>query len=143
MLRVIAFVVATGLAACQLCTEETASRALAQQPLGARCHTDGECAAGVGCIEDLCTRRCDLDESCPAGTHCVLTGLCLPACDLDADCLLGATAARCSHATSPAYCFPVSCNSDAVCPTGSRCVEASLAYGITWNEVCATGWCQR
>jgi hypothetical protein len=43
----------------------------------------------------------------------------------------------------PAYCFMVPCDPDAECPAEGRCVNASGAYGITWNETCATGSCQR
>jgi hypothetical protein len=142
----LAAVATAALGACQMCEDPVPSKALSNEPAGARCRTSGECAAGLPCTEGLCALGCaGIPSACPAGTACVLTGLCLPGCAADADCQLGSTAGACTGALppSPAYCFPVSCNADEECPPGSRCVEASRATGITWNDTCTTGWCQR
>jgi hypothetical protein len=139
-------VVAAFLGACQISEAPVPSKALANEPAGARCHATSECATGLECLEDFCSVSCAADPAvCPAGTGCVLTGLCLPGCAVEADCQLGSTAGTCvgPPAASPSYCFFIACDSDAQCPSGSRCVEVSRARGITWNDTCTTGWCQR
>jgi hypothetical protein len=140
--------VAAAVGACQICSDPVPAKPLSNEPAGARCHSSADCAAGLPCLEGLCAVSCagtPPSPACPAGTNCVLTGLCLPACAADGDCQLGSTAGRCIPAAGEAlsYCFPVACDSDAECPVGSRCVEVSRASGITWNDTCTTGWCQR
>jgi hypothetical protein len=146
--RVALVAVAVTFAACQTCSDPVPAKPLSDEPLGARCRASADCSAGLPCLEGFCSPSCAgnaLPLACPAGTSCVLTGLCFPGCDSDADCQLGSTAGRCIPASGdvPSYCFPASCDSDAECPAGSRCVEASRASGITWNDTCTTGWCQR
>jgi hypothetical protein len=146
--KALVLAVASALAACQTCSDPVPAHPLSEEPAGARCHADADCAGGLPCLEGICAVGCGgnpAPPACPAGTACVLTGLCLPGCASGADCQLGSTAGQCvpAFAGVPAYCFPVSCDTDAECPAGSRCVEASRASGITWKDSCATGWCQR
>ena len=137
---------AAGSWGCQYCVDGPRSSAVSDQPLGAHCGGVADCAVGLACIDDLCSVSCAGDPSaCPPGSGCIFGYLCLPPCASDDDCLLGATVGRCTGppAADPPYCFPVGCDRDDDCPPGGRCVDASEARGITWNDSCATGYCQR
>lgn len=133
------------LAGCQWCTDPVPRHAVSDQPLGARCEAPGECAAGLECLDSTCTVACAADpQICPEGSACWSGRYCLPGCTTDEDCLLGATVGACAGppATDPPYCYPRTCDAEADCPVG-RCAGLSLASGITWNEVCSPGYCQR
>jgi hypothetical protein len=146
ILRVALLAAALVHAACQYCVDGPGPHAVSSQPLGARCKASTECAAGLACIEDYCTVSCaGAPTTCPAGSNCIFDRLCLPMCSTDADCLLGSSVARCLGPSPPnaAYCFNDVCKSDAECPPRGRCVGVSKARGITWNEFCSHGFCQR
>jgi len=130
---------------CQVCSDPTPRHAVSDQPLGARCEIGAECAAGLACLDFTCTISCEgAPQACPAGSTCWSGRYCLPSCASDEDCLLGATVGACAGppATDPPYCYPRTCDAAAGCPVG-LCAGLSLASGITWNQVCSTGYCQR
>lgn len=137
---------AAALAACQYCTDGPVPHDVSGQPLGARCKATTECAAGFACLEDFCTVSCaGAPTACPAGSNCIFDRLCLAACATSDDCLLGSSVGTCvgPPAASPAYCFHGACTADSQCPPQGRCVGVSKAHGITWNEYCSEGFCQR
>jgi len=133
-------------AACQYCVDGPRPHAVSNQPLGARCKVTAECATPLTCIEDFCTVSCaGAPTACPPGSSCIFDRLCLASCATNDDCLLGSSVGSCfgPFAPSPAYCFHATCKSDAGCPPQGRCVGVSKARGITWNDTCHDGFCQR
>lgn len=142
--KVLLTAAAAALVACQTCTDETPWPALADEPLGARCAGDGDCAAGLGCLDRTCTVSCAGGLGCPAGSSCISDHTCLPPCTGDGDCLLGHTAGWCLGALGdePGFCVPRPCSSDAACPAG-RCAGLSAARGVTWNDTCTDGTCMQ
>ncbi|MFO0584077.1 MAG: hypothetical protein U0229_17530 [Anaeromyxobacter sp.] len=141
------------LAGCQYCVEGAGPRSVSLQPLGARCVTIFECAPGLGCVGHLCTIRCaGAPSRCPEGSACVEGAressgapvlVCLPRCVADADCDLGAAVGWCLTGADEPFCSVRACRADEGCPAGARCVGVSHARGITWNETCEDGFCQR
>ena len=134
---------AAALVGCQYCTDPTPTPALSDEPLGARCTRDAQCAAGLTCIDHTCTISCAGGQACPEGSICFSDSYCLASCTGDEACLLGHTAGACAGSpASPGYCYQRSCGSDGDCPVG-RCAGLSLARGITWNDTCSDGTCMR
>lgn len=133
------------LAGCQVCTDPTPWPALADEPLGARCDREGQCAAGLTCLDHTCTIPCQgAPQACPSGSTCFFDLYCLPTCASAADCLLGHTVGGCAGppATDPPYCYQQGCDADGACPQG-WCAGRSLARGITWQDTCSGGYCMR
>jgi len=146
MLKVLLLAAAAALAGCQTCEYGPTAHASTDQPMGARCRGTAECAAGLTCLEDVCTVDCaGAPKACPAGATCIFGRLCLPTCAANDDCLMGSTVGICVGPFAPeaAYCFTAPCDTDDQCPPQGRCAGASRAHGLTWNDTCSTGWCQR
>lgn len=139
----LALALGSALSGCQFCADSTPWPRLANEPLGARCGGDADCAAGLTCLDRTCTVGCQgAPGSCPAGSACFYDHHCLPTCDGEAACLLGHTVGACAQPPPPdaSYCYQRGCRSDAECPQG-WCAGYSAARGITWNQDCTMGTC--
>ncbi len=118
---------------------------------GQDCSDAIDCADGLFCYNQVCTRLCMTEPDCDTASSCVLVqsgglGLCQPKCDvLDQDCERVGYSCHSRGLEREGVCLPVTsapldlgypCEYATQCPAGSSCIQPDGAAAATCVQYC-------